>query len=107
MNFNLGEVLLEKQECRMWLSKYLLHALYTSLTNMLNFFWLFSEWKIFLHRHKEDERANKRVVTVVRRKRLTEIKSEQVEVGDILYLVEDQEVPCDAIVLNTSHSQVV
>ena len=56
---------------------------------------------------EEDERANKRVVTVVRRKRLTEIKSEQVEVGDILYLVEDQEVPCDAIVLNTSHSQVV
>ena len=44
-------------------------------------------------------------MTVVRRKRLTEIRSEQVEVGDILYLVEDQEVPCDAIVLNTSHAQ--
>ena len=68
---------------------------------------MFSDHNIFLHRHKEDERANKRVVTVVRRKRLTEIRSEQVEVGDILYLVEDQEVPCDAIVLNTSHSQVV
>ena len=42
---------------------------------------------------------------MVRKKRLTEIRSEQVEVGDILYLVEDQEVPCDAIVLNTSHTQ--
>ena len=27
--------------------------------------------------------------------------------GDILYLVEDQEVPCDAIVLSTSHTQVM
>ena len=44
-------------------------------------------------------------MTVVRKKRLTEIRSEQVEVGDILYLGEDQEVPCDAIVLNTSHTQ--
>ena len=57
-----------------------------------------------LARHKEDDRANKRIVTVVRKKRLMEIRSEQVEVGDILYLTEDQEVPCDAIVLNTSHS---
>ena len=35
-----------------------------------------------------------------------EVKSEAIKVGDIILLKEDQEVPCDAIVLSTSHSQV-
>ena len=32
--------------------------------------------------------------------------SENIQVGDILYLTEDQEVPCDVIVLSSSHEQV-
>ena len=40
---------------------------------------------------------------MLRRKQMTEIKSEHVRVGDILLLREDQEVPCDVIVLSTSH----
>ena len=35
-----------------------------------------------------------------------EVKSEAIRVGDIIHLKEDQEVPCDAIVLSTSHAQV-
>ena len=57
-------------------------------------------------RHKEDDRANKRVVTVVKKWGNREVKSEAIKVGDIILLKEDQEVPCDAIVLSTSHSQV-
>ena len=57
-------------------------------------------------RHKEDDRANKRVVTVVKKRGNREVKSEAIKVGDIIHLKEDQEVPCDAIVLSTSHSQV-
>ena len=34
------------------------------------------------------------------------MKSEAIKVGDIIRLKEDQEVPCDAIVLSTSHAQV-
>ena len=57
-------------------------------------------------RHKEDDRANRRRVTVIKRGKLYEVYSEKVQVGDIIHLKEDQEVPCDVIVLSTSHSQV-
>ena len=57
-------------------------------------------------RHKEDDRANKRIVSVVKKWGNCDIKSEAIKVGDIIHLKEDQEVPCDAIVLSTSHSQV-
>ena len=45
-------------------------------------------------------------MTVIKKGKLYEISSEKVQVGDILHLKEDQEVPCDVIVLSTSHSQV-
>ena len=57
-------------------------------------------------RHKEDDRANKRIVSVVKKRGNCEVKSEAIKVGDIIHLKEDQEVPCDAIVLSTSHAQV-
>ena len=57
-------------------------------------------------RHKEDDRANKRIVSVVKKWGNCDIKSEAIKVGDIIHLKEDQEVPCDAIVLSTSHTQV-
>ena len=43
---------------------------------------------------------------MIKKGKLYEISSEKVQVGDILHLKEDQEVPCDVIVLSTSHSQV-
>ena len=43
---------------------------------------------------------------MIRKGKLYEVSSEKMQVGDILHLKEDQEVPCDVIVLSTSHSQV-
>jgi len=56
-------------------------------------------------RHKEDNRANRRKVSVIRKGGLAVINSENIKVGDILYLTEDQEVPCDVIVLSSSQEQ--
>ena len=68
-----------------------------NLVSMLNFSSL---------RHKEDNRANRRKVSVIRKEVMTVMTSENIQVGDILYLTEDQEVPCDVIVLSSSHEQV-
>ena len=62
--------------------------------------------KFNFFRHKEDNRANRRKVSVIRKGALTVINSESIKVGDILYLTEDQEVPCDVIVLSSSQEQV-
>ena len=43
---------------------------------------------------------------MVKKRGNSEVKSEAIKVGDIICLKEDQEVPCDAIVLSTSHAQV-
>ena len=43
---------------------------------------------------------------MIKKGKLCEVSSEKVQVGDILHLREDQEVPCDVIVLSSSHSQV-
>ena len=66
---------------------------------------------LFLHkslifRHKEDNRANRRKVSVITKDEMRVMTSENIQVGDILYLTEDQEVPCDVIVLSSSHEQV-
>ena len=45
-------------------------------------------------------------MSVVKKRGNSEVKSEAIKVGDIIHLTEDQEVPCDAIVLSTSHAQV-
>ena len=45
-------------------------------------------------------------MSVVKKRGNSEVKSEAIRVGDIIHLKEDQEVPCDAIVLSTSHAQV-
>lgn len=45
-------------------------------------------------------------MSVIRKGGLAVINSENIKVGDILYLTEDQEVPCDVIVLSSSQEQV-
>ena len=62
--------------------------------------------KCLIFRHKEDNRANRRKVSVIRKDEMRMMTSENIQVGDILYLTEDQEVPCDVIVLSSSHKQV-
>jgi P-type E1-E2 ATPase len=47
---------------------------------------------------------NERSVRVIRHGRLVELQSRQVEVGDVVHLQEDEVVPCDAVVLATSHT---
>jgi len=57
-------------------------------------------------RHKEDNRANSLEVSVVMGEATTASTSMKIKVGDIIHLEEDMEVPCDCIVLTTTHQQV-
>jgi P-type E1-E2 ATPase len=47
--------------------------------------------------------VNKRKVHVVRNGQPEEVTAEHIRVGDIIYLTKDEAVPCDAVVLATSH----
>jgi magnesium-transporting ATPase (P-type) len=47
--------------------------------------------------------VNKRPVRVVRNGQPENILSEQIRVGDVIYLTKDETAPCDAVVLATSH----
>ena len=62
--------------------------------------------KSLIFRHKEDNRANRRKMSRIRKDEMRVMTSENIQVGDILYLTEDQEVPCDVIVLSSSHEHV-
>jgi magnesium-transporting ATPase (P-type) len=58
------------------------------------------------NRRTEDRAANERLVTVYRSTATgfvkQELQSQHVEVGDILYLREDEQVPCDILLLKSS-----
>lgn len=56
-------------------------------------------------RHRSDIATNKRKVCVLRNGQLTDIRAEDITVGDIVYLQEDDQIPCDLVVLSTSHDQ--
>lgn len=57
-------------------------------------------------RRNEDRAANERLVTVYRNTTTgytkMEVQSQFVEVGDVLYLREDEQVPCDILLLKSS-----
>ncbi|KAJ7519907.1 hypothetical protein O6H91_20G059900 [Diphasiastrum complanatum] len=57
------------------------------------------------NRYKLDKQANERDVWVVKKGNKTRIKAQDIHVGDIVWLREDDEVPCDLVLLGSSDSQ--
>ena len=55
-------------------------------------------------RHKVDRKNNQRKVNVLRNGSLTKIPCEEVRVGEIIHLLENDFVPADAVVLSTSNA---
>jgi phospholipid-translocating ATPase len=55
-----------------------------------------------LGRRRADVAANSRTYDVVRGSVIVKVPSEQVLVGDILRLTENEEIPCDMVLLSTS-----
>ena len=56
-----------------------------------------------LRRYLNDRRTNRRPIKIVKNGALLKTTSENICVGDIISLSEDDVVPCDAIVLSSSH----
>ena len=56
-----------------------------------------------LRRYLNDRRTNRRPIKIIKDGALTNTTSEKICVGDIISLSEDEVVPCDAIVLSSSH----
>ncbi|OAO16472.1 phospholipid-transporting atpase [Blastocystis sp. ATCC 50177/Nand II] len=57
-----------------------------------------------INRYKRDKQANNRLVRVLRGDLLVEVKSKDLHVGDIVYVEDGDEIPCDMVVLYTSES---
>jgi phospholipid-translocating ATPase len=55
------------------------------------------------HRYKADKLANERKYYVIRNGDKVTIQSQDISVGDILYLEAENEVPCDIVLLTTSN----
>ena len=55
-------------------------------------------------RHKVDQENNKREVTVLQNGSITNIECQDIRVGELLFLEENDMVPADAVVLSTSNS---
>ncbi|XP_078156330.1 phospholipid-transporting ATPase 2-like [Carex rostrata] len=56
-------------------------------------------------RYLADKKANEREVQVVKDGILKQIKAQEIRVGDIVWLQENNEVPCDLVLLGTSNPQ--
>ena len=56
-----------------------------------------------LSRYKYDKISNERKVYILRDKQLTEDQSQNIFVGDIITVQQDEEFPCDIIVLDSSN----
>lgn len=54
-------------------------------------------------RHQNDKEVNKRTVRVIHNGETEQVSAESIRVGDIIYLTEDETVPCDAVVLASSN----
>eukprot|EP00897_Mesotaenium_endlicherianum_P004761 jgi/Mesen1/4312/ME000022S03601 len=57
------------------------------------------------HRHKQDKVANEKIVWVVKNGSLTRDQAQNIRVGDLVWLYENDEVPCDLVILGASESQ--
>eukprot|EP01125_Pyxidicula_operculata_P007945 TRINITY_DN2680_c1_g1_i1.p1 TRINITY_DN2680_c1_g1~~TRINITY_DN2680_c1_g1_i1.p1 ORF type:complete len:1154 (+),score=239.21 TRINITY_DN2680_c1_g1_i1:18-3479(+) len=58
-------------------------------------------------RRESDEELNNRRYDVLRGPSIISLKNKFIRVGDILYISENQEVPADCLILNTSHQDGV
>lgn len=57
------------------------------------------------NRYISDKQANEKNVWVVKKGIKTRIQAQEIRVGDIVWLRENDEVPCDLVLLGTSESQ--
>lgn len=55
-----------------------------------------------LRRHRADQEANARVVSVLQGRAFAPLRSEDIQVGHIVRVLEGEEVPCDLCLLRTS-----
>lgn len=53
-------------------------------------------------RHKLDKEVNDRLCHVLRDKKLIKIKSKEIQVGDFVYVRNNEEIPCDMVLLESS-----
>lgn len=53
-------------------------------------------------RHKIDKEVNNRLCHILRDKKLVKTRSKDIKVGDIVYVRNNEEIPCDMILLATS-----
>jgi len=53
-------------------------------------------------RHKLDQEVNNRLFHVLRRKKLMKVRSKDIRVGDFVYIKNNEEIPCDMILLAAS-----
>ncbi|KAJ6241987.1 putative phospholipid-transporting atpase [Anaeramoeba flamelloides] len=56
-----------------------------------------------LNRHKGDKKANERMYHIIRDEEPMDVMSKDISVGDILYLEENMESPCDIVLLSSSN----
>lgn len=57
-----------------------------------------------LLRHRSDNEVNCSLVTVIRKGIVQDIKAKDVHVGDLVRVVSDADVPCDLVLLSSSHT---
>ncbi|KAJ3450633.1 putative phospholipid-transporting atpase [Anaeramoeba flamelloides] len=56
-----------------------------------------------LNRHRVDKKANERIFHVIRDGEPRDVMSKNIRVGDIIYLKENMESPCDLVLLSSSN----
>ncbi|GFG30600.1 hypothetical protein Cfor_10512 [Coptotermes formosanus] len=55
-------------------------------------------------RHRSDNEVNCSLVTVIRKGIVQDIKAKDIHVGDLIRVVSDADVPCDLVLLSSSHT---
>lgn len=55
-------------------------------------------------RHKTDRATNNRMIPVLKNDKMDEIRSELIRVGDIVLLKDNEEIPCDMVVISSNSS---
>ncbi|XP_078379696.1 phospholipid-transporting ATPase IF-like isoform X2 [Oculina patagonica] len=56
-------------------------------------------------RHKADREVNNRPTKVIRQGRVQDIPSKNVKVGDIVQVLDDEEIPCDLVVMSCDDAE--
>ncbi|KAJ6237373.1 phospholipid-transporting atpase [Anaeramoeba flamelloides] len=72
----------------------------------LSFIFLLSAFKSGfddLNRHRVDKKANQRIFHIIRDGEPRDVMSQNIRIGDIVYLEENMEAPCDLVLLSSSN----